>query len=151
MGMFSGCYLVLCGNEIASHLYRHPQTLEGPWPLLEQGPLGCQGTLTNWLPERGDCQGIVSTASGMTDRRLEGVLRLGSLTQQRESTLCLEGRVFGLYSCYLDGMLNVWTRWNVQHEEKSHCEPWHPIKKDITREERNLKNKQKQKFLRYVI
>lgn len=30
MGMFSGCYLVLCRNEIASHLYHHPQTLEGP-------------------------------------------------------------------------------------------------------------------------
>lgn len=87
MGMFSGCYLVLCRNKIASHLYHHPQTLEGPWPLLEEGPLGCQGTLTNWLPEKRDCQGIVSTASVMTDRRLEGLLGLGSLAQPRESTL----------------------------------------------------------------
>lgn len=91
MGMFSGCYLVLCGNEIASHLYHHPQTLEGPWPLLEQGPLGCQGTLTNWLSGKRDCQGIVSAASGMTDRRLEEVLWLSSLTLLRESTLCPEG------------------------------------------------------------
>lgn len=48
MGMFSGCYLVLCGNEIASHLYRHPQTQEGPWPLLQQGPLRLPGD-TNQL------------------------------------------------------------------------------------------------------
>lgn len=132
MGMFSGCYLVLCGNEIASHLYH--QTLEGPWPLLEQGPLGCQGTWTNWMPEKRDCKGIVSAASGMTDSRLEGVLWLGSLTQPRESTLCLEG-CFVLCSSCLDRMLNVWTRWNVKHEEKSYCEPWHLIKKGMKREE----------------
>lgn len=41
MGMLSGCYLVLCGNEIASNLYR--STLEGPWPLLEQGLVDCKG------------------------------------------------------------------------------------------------------------
>lgn len=42
MGMFSGCYLVLCGNEIASHLYHHPQTLEGPLTIT--------GTRTTRLP-----------------------------------------------------------------------------------------------------
>lgn len=30
MGLFSGYYLVLCGNEIASHLYHRPQTLDNP-------------------------------------------------------------------------------------------------------------------------
>lgn len=42
MGMFSGCYLVLCGNEIASHLYQHPQD--------SGGPLTITGTRTTGLP-----------------------------------------------------------------------------------------------------
>lgn len=52
MGMFSGCYLVLCGNEIASHLYHHPQTQEGPWPLLQQGPLRLPGDTNQLAAEK---------------------------------------------------------------------------------------------------
>lgn len=133
MGMFSGCYLVLCGNEIARHLYHQP--LEGLLTITGARTCRLPGDTHQpvaWEKKRG-CQGIVGAESGMTDRRLEGVLWLGSLSRPRESTLCLEG-CFGLCSCYLDRMLNVWTSWNVKHEEKSDCEPWHIIKRDIKRD-----------------
>lgn len=103
MGMFPGCYLVLCGNEITSNLYHHPQTLEDPWPLLEQGPLGCQGTLTNWMSGERDCEGIVRAASGMTDRRLGEDLWLSRLTLPKNSTSCLE---------VLDFAVAIWTEWD---------------------------------------
>lgn len=145
MGMFSGCYLVLCGNEIASHLYHHPQTPEDPWPLLEKGPLGCQGTLTNWLPEKkkrlpGNCKYCKRNdwqeiRRSLMVRYFNPAKGVNSMSW-RQFFFCW---LFWLDSCYLDRMLNVWTRWNVKHEEKSYCEPWHLVKKDIRLEGKNLK------------
>ncbi len=152
MGMFSGCYLVLCGNEIAQPPLSSPSD--------SGGPLTITGTRTTRLP--GDTNQLAARK-----RRLPGNRKYCKWNEWREIGRGLTVRqfnpakrvksvsrrpFFGLCSCYLAGMLNVWTRWNIQHKEKSCCEPWHLIKKDIRGEgEKNLKNKQKQKSLRYVI
>lgn len=91
MGMFSGCYLVLCGNEIVGHLIATLRLWRPPldhywnkdhWAARGLEPTSCLEVKR--LPE--------SAESRMIDRRLEEVSLLRTLTPPREATFCLEGR-----------------------------------------------------------
>lgn len=90
MAMFSGCYLVFCGNEIVGQLIATLRLWRPPWPLL-----GTRTTAAGGLKPT-DCLEIKrlpeSAASGMIGRRLEEDSWLRTFTPPREATLRLEGR-----------------------------------------------------------
>lgn len=90
MAMFSGCYLVFCGNEIVCHLIATLRLWRPPWPLQ-----GTRTTAAGGLKPT-DCLEIKrlpeSAASGMIGRRLEEDSWQRTFTAPREATLYLEGR-----------------------------------------------------------
>lgn len=107
-------------------------------PSDSRGPLTITGKRTTRLPgdtnqlaawKKRDCQGIVSTARGMTDRRLEGVLWLGTLTQPRESTLCLDGSFF--FFDFFDLTVVIWTGcWMFEQDEMLNMRKSHTVSLD---------------------
>lgn len=122
MAMFSGCYLVFCGNEIVGYLIATLRLWRPPWPLL--------GTRTTGLPGDSNqptgCLEIKrlpeSSASGMIGRILEADSCLRTFTPRREATFCLEG----------------WFRQGARVLRKMRRFMWCHIKSDKWLEEKSL-------------
>lgn len=119
MGMLSGCYLVLCGNEIASHLYRYTQTLEGPWPLPEQGPVGCKGDFNQPAVWQRKGVGGTNLPGNCEYRKWNDWQQIGGsfvakqFNRARESNMWFE-KFFFFWSSCLDRTLNVLTGWQIK-------------------------------------
>lgn len=105
MGMFSGCYLVLCGNEIVGHLiatlrlWRPP--LDHYWNKDHCAARGLQPTgclEVKRLPE--------SAASRMIDRRLEEVSLLTTLAPRGGNFLSRRSIQTGCRGFEEDALLN---------------------------------------------
>lgn len=92
VGMFSGCYCVLCRNEIASHLYHHPQTLKGPLTIAGTRTTGLPGDTNQLAVWKKKLPGNWKCCKENDWQEIGRSLCLSSLTLPRESTFSLEGR-----------------------------------------------------------